>query len=70
MVLDLRIPQNQRYQQVVLDEVLSRFLAGELSAEDAAKEISSRWDEITTELGLDAQKAAYLATLGGIKGGT
>ncbi|MCU0512955.1 MAG: extracellular solute-binding protein, partial [Anaerolineae bacterium] len=36
MVLDLRIPQNQRYQGVVLDEVLSRFLADELSAEEAA----------------------------------
>lgn len=70
MVLDLRVPQNQRYQQVVLDEVVSRFLAGELNSADAAKEISSRWDEITTELGLDTQKAAYLATLGGIKGGS
>ena len=28
MILDLRIPQNQRYQQVVLDEAISRFLVG------------------------------------------
>ena len=27
MILDLRIPQNQKYQQVVLDEAVSRFLA-------------------------------------------
>ena len=30
MILDLRIPQNQKYQQVVLDEAVSRFLAGEI----------------------------------------
>ena len=29
MILDLRIPQNQKYQQVVLDEAVARFLAGE-----------------------------------------
>jgi len=68
MVLDLRIPQNQRYQGVVLDEVASRFLAGELTAEEAAAEITSRWNEITDELGRDDQKAAYLGTLG-IQGG-
>ena len=30
MILDLRIPQNQQYQQVVLDKAVSRFLAGEI----------------------------------------
>lgn len=68
MVLDLRIPQNQRYEQVVLDEVLSRYLAGELTAEEAATEISNRWNEISDELGRDTQQAAYLGTLG-ISGG-
>ena len=32
MVLDLRIPQNQRYQQVVLDTAIHRSLAGEIDA--------------------------------------
>lgn len=64
MVLDLRVPQNQRYQQVILDEVLSRYLADELTAEEAAAEIATRWEEVTEELGRDAQKAAYTATLG------
>jgi multiple sugar transport system substrate-binding protein len=68
MVLDLRIPQNQRYQQVVEDDVVSRFLAGEMSSADAAKQISDGWEAITNELGRDTQKAAYLASLG-IKGG-
>jgi multiple sugar transport system substrate-binding protein len=69
MVLDIRVPQNQRYEQVVLDDVLSRFLAGELTSAEAAKEISDRWEEITEELGRDAQKAAYVASLG-IQGGS
>jgi len=68
MVLDIRVPQNQRYEQVILDEVLSRYLAGELTAPEAAKEIATRWDEVTDELGRDAQKAAYIGTLG-VKGG-
>ncbi|MDX1995495.1 MAG: extracellular solute-binding protein [bacterium] len=68
MVLDLRVPQNQRYQQQVLDEVISRFLADELTAEEAAAEIEARWNEITEELGLEAQQAAYNGTLG-IQGG-
>jgi multiple sugar transport system substrate-binding protein len=68
MVLDIRVPQNQRYEQVILDEVVSRYLAGELTAEEAAKEIAARWDEVTDELGRDAQKEAYIATLG-TKGG-
>jgi multiple sugar transport system substrate-binding protein len=64
MVLDLRVPFNQRYQQVVLDEVLSRFLADELTAEEAAAEIEVRWNEISDEIGRDTQLAAYTATLG------
>jgi multiple sugar transport system substrate-binding protein len=64
MVLDLRIPQNQRYQGVVLDEVASRFLADELTAEEAAEEIAARWNEITDEIGRDDQQTAYLGTLG------
>ncbi len=63
-VLDLRIPQNQRYQQVVLDEVLSRFLAGELTAEEAAEEIFMRWNELSDEIGREAQFEAYLGTIG------
>ncbi len=64
MVLDLRVPQNQRYQQVVLDTILSQFLAGEYTAEEAVKAISDQWEEITDELGREDQLAAYLGTLG------
>ena len=64
MMLDLRIPQNQRYQQVVLDTVLSQLLAGEFTAEEAVEEITNRWEELTDELGRDEQLEAYVGTLG------
>lgn len=63
MVLDLRVPQNQRYQQNVLDTVLAQFIAGELTAAEATSEIYDQWEEITDELGRDDQLAAYRNTL-------
>ncbi|HEY3145482.1 MAG TPA: extracellular solute-binding protein, partial [Dongiaceae bacterium] len=64
MVLDLRIPQNQKYEQVILDTAVARFLAGELSAEDTMKSIEDGWNETTDEIGRDEQLAAYKSTLG------
>jgi multiple sugar transport system substrate-binding protein len=64
MVLDLRIPQNQRYQQVVLDTALSQFLAGEITRDEAIKQINDGWEEITDELGREDQLAAYKGTIG------
>jgi multiple sugar transport system substrate-binding protein len=64
MVLDLRIPQNQRYQQVVLDQAVSQYLAGEIDLETAIQQIVQGWEEITDELGRDAQAEAYRNTLG------
>jgi multiple sugar transport system substrate-binding protein len=64
MVLDLRIPQNQRYQQVVLDTALSQFLAGEISREEAMQQIYDGWEEITEELGREDQLEAYKGTIG------
>ena len=64
MILDLRIPQNQRYQQAVLDTALARFVAGQISAAQAMDVIYDGWEEITDELGRDSQLAAYRASLG------
>jgi multiple sugar transport system substrate-binding protein len=64
MVLDLRIPQNQRYQQIVLDTAIARLLAGEITKEQAMKSIEAGWEEITEELGREEQQKAYRATLG------
>jgi multiple sugar transport system substrate-binding protein len=64
MILDLRIPQNQKYQQVVLDEAVSRFLAGEIDKEAAMKAIEDGWNELNEEIGKDEQLAIYKSTVG------
>ncbi|MGH6926275.1 MAG: ABC transporter substrate-binding protein [Propylenella sp.] len=64
MILDLRIPENQKYQQVVLDEAVARFLAGEISKEDAMKAIEDGWNELNEEIGKDDQLNIYKATIG------
>jgi len=64
MVLDLRIPQNQYYQQTVLDTAVAQFLAGEIDKATAMKQITDQWNAKTDELGRDKQLAAYKATLG------
>jgi multiple sugar transport system substrate-binding protein len=64
MVLDLRIPQNQRYEQIVLDTAIHRMLAGEIDKAQAMADIETGWNETTEELGEDEQLEAYKATLG------
>jgi len=63
-VLDLRIPQNQKYQQVILDQAVSQFMADEISKEEAMQQIYDGWQELTDELGREDQLAAYKGTLG------
>lgn len=64
MVLDLRIPQNQKYQQVVLDEAVSRFLAGEIDEDQTIKAIADGWNDLNEQLGRDEQLKFYKGTLG------
>ena len=64
MILDLRIPQNQKYQQVVLDEAVSRFLAGEIDREPTMKAIEEGWNDLNEEIGKEEQLKAYKATIG------
>jgi multiple sugar transport system substrate-binding protein len=64
MILDLRIPQNQRYQQVVLDEAISRFLAGEIDKEATIQAVEDGWNELNDEIGRDEQLEIYKATIG------
>jgi multiple sugar transport system substrate-binding protein len=64
MVLDLRIPQNQRYQQVVLDTAIARMLADELSIDETMATIRDGWNELNEELGTEEQLEAYRGTLG------
>jgi multiple sugar transport system substrate-binding protein len=64
MILDLRIPQNQKYQQVTLDEALSRYLSGEIDEDTAIATIESGWNELNDEIGKDGQLEIYKNTLG------
>ncbi|NCF68134.1 MAG: ABC transporter substrate-binding protein, partial [Chloroflexi bacterium] len=64
MILDLRVPQNQRYQQVVLDTAIAQYLADELSLDEAIQQIYDGWEEITEELGREDQLTAYKASIG------
>jgi multiple sugar transport system substrate-binding protein len=64
MILDLRIPQNQKYQQVVLDEAISRFLAGEIDEDATIEAIETGWNELNEEIGTEEQLEFYKATIG------
>jgi multiple sugar transport system substrate-binding protein len=64
MVLDLRIPLTKRYEQDILDTAVSQYLAKELDAPTAEKQIADGWNAITDEAGKDKQLAAYVASLG------
>jgi multiple sugar transport system substrate-binding protein len=64
MILDLRIPQNQKYQQVVLDEAISRFLAGEIDEEATIKTIADGWKDLNDQIGTEDQLKFYKNTLG------
>jgi multiple sugar transport system substrate-binding protein len=64
MAVDLRIPQAQYYEQVVLDQAVAQYLAGELTVEQAMKQIEDAWNAKTDELGRAEQLAAYKASLG------
>ena len=64
MILDLRIPKTQQYQQVVLDTAVAQFLAGEIDRAAAMKQIETGWEEITEAEGRAEQLAAYKASLG------
>ena len=59
MVLDLRIPKTKEYEQDVLDTAVSQYIAGELTAEETMQQITDGWNQITDQVGRDAQLAAY-----------
>ena len=64
MASDMRIPGTQRYQGTILDRELARYLANEVTAEQALANIEAGWEEITEEFGRDEQLSMYKASLG------
>jgi multiple sugar transport system substrate-binding protein len=64
MASDLRIPGTQQYQGLVLDREVARFLADEVTAEEALANIEAGWEEITEDFGREDQLSMYRASLG------
>jgi hypothetical protein len=64
MVADLRIPKNHEYIQVELDRILSEYIAGDLTTDEAAQQIYDSWEAITEAEGRDAQLTFYKGTIG------
>ena len=63
MASDMKIPGAQKYTGVVLDTELARYLAGEITVDEALKNIEAGWEEITDDFGRDSQiKAQALAS--------
>jgi multiple sugar transport system substrate-binding protein len=49
---------------VVLDTELARYLAGEITVEEALKNIEAGWEETTEDFGRDAQIKSQALALG------
>ena len=62
--LDLRIPQANQYTNVLEDQAIAQFLAGELTKEEAMQQIFDGWQQLTDQIGRDAQATAYAASIG------
>ena len=64
MASDFKIPGAQSYSGVVLDRELARYLAGEITVDEALANIESGWEEITEDFGRDNQINAQGLALG------
>ncbi|MEM9250304.1 MAG: extracellular solute-binding protein [Pseudomonadota bacterium] len=64
MASDFRIPGAQQYTGVVLDRELARYLAGEITVDQALENIEEGWEEITDDFGREEQAAIYKLSLG------
>jgi multiple sugar transport system substrate-binding protein len=64
MASDMKIPGAQQYTGVVLDTELARYLAGEISVDEALKNIEEGWEKITEDFGRDEQVKAQALALG------
>jgi len=64
MASDIRIPGANQYTSVVLDRELARFLADEITVDQALANIEEGWEEITDDFGREDQAAIYVLSLG------
>ena len=64
MASDMKIPGAQQYTSVVIDTELARYLAGEITVEEALKNIDAGFEKITEDFGRDAQIKSQALALG------
>ena len=64
MASDMKIPGAQKYTSVVLDTELARYLAGEITVDEALDNIEEGWEEVTEDFGRDEQVASQALALG------
>jgi len=64
MASDFRIPGAQQYTGVVLDREVARYLAGEVTVDEALTNIEEGWEEITEDFGREEQAEMYKLSLG------
>ena len=64
MASDFRIPGAQQYTGVVLDREVARYLAGEVTVDEALANIEEGWEEITEDFGREDQAEMYKLSLG------
>ncbi|MEM7301462.1 MAG: extracellular solute-binding protein [Pseudomonadota bacterium] len=64
MASDMRIPGAQQYTAVILDRELARYLAGEITVDQALANIEEGWEEITEDFGRESQAKLYKLSLG------
>jgi len=61
--LAFRLPGREEY-LTALDEAVRSAVGGQATPADALKQVTQRWREITKKRGVDAQRKAYLHSLG------
>jgi multiple sugar transport system substrate-binding protein len=64
MASDMKIPGAQQYTSVVIDTELARYLAGEITVDEALKNIDAGFEKITEDFGRDSQIKAQALALG------
>ena len=67
MASDMKIPGAQQYTSVVLDTELARYVAGEITVDEALKNIEAGWEKITNDFGRDSQVKFQALALGPAK---
>jgi ABC-type glycerol-3-phosphate transport system substrate-binding protein len=62
-LLTLRIPGRHRY-MAALDEAVWSSITGKSAPQEALRSAAQQWDSITNEAGRDAQRRAYMLSIG------